>query len=86
MTKTFNNYEIEEITAIAACNLDDENPEESRQDALLVTIVNNEAGIKDEFVVFGFEMPEDEEDFENICEDSGAWESYDKVIATAKRK
>lgn len=86
MTKTFNNYEIEEITAIAACNLNDENPEESRQNALLISNTDEESGETFEYVVFGFKMPEDAEDFEIICEDAEAWESWDKVIATAERK
>ena len=63
-----NGYEITKITAIPGCD-------NERQDALLV--VNEQDGEKAEYVVFGYEMPEDEEDFANMCSDPSALESLD---------
>ena len=35
-------------------------------------------------VVFGYEMPEDEEDFNTMAEDPFAWESDFEVLATVQ--
>lgn len=69
MNNNIHGYEITRITAIAECDSE-------RQDALLV--VNEQDGEKAEYVVFGYEMPEDEEDFSNMCSDPSAWESLDE--------
>ena len=74
-------YEVSNITAIAYCDHCDE---AKRQEALLVIskAYGDETG---EYVVFGYEMPETDDDFFNIYTDLGAWEPVEdehKVIAT----
>lgn len=67
--KTFEGYVITACTAIAGCDNEDE---AKRQPALLV--VNECNGETCEMLVFGYSMPEDLEDFHNMCCDSAAWE------------
>lgn len=71
-------YTIEPVTAIASCDLADK----LRQNALLVCYVDDDEEITS--VVFGYEMPEDEEDFNTIAEDPFAWESDFEVLATVQ--
>ena len=73
-------YTIETVTAIASCDLADN----IRQDALLVCYVND-FGEDIESVVFGYEIPEDEEDFNAIADDSFAWEFDWEVLATVQK-
>lgn len=63
-------YAIEECTAIAIC--DDEN-EDCRQKALLITD-ESISGEKFEFIVFGWPVPENDEDFNDMLDDGAAWE------------
>jgi hypothetical protein len=79
MKKYFESHTVETITAIAAC---DDNDESKRQPALLVT--NEKNGEKFEFVVFGWEMPTDLDEFDAMCEDSTAWDSDYEVLATIR--
>ena len=72
-------YTIEPVTAIASCDLADK----LRQNALLVCYVDNDEEITS--VVFGYEMPEDEEDFNTMAEDPFAWESDFEVLATVQK-
>ena len=72
-------YTIEPVTAIASCDL----ANKLRQNALLVCYVDDDEEITS--VVFGYEMPEDEEDFNTIAEDPFAWESDFEVIATVQK-
>ena len=72
-------YTIEPVTAIASCDLADK----LRQNALLVCYVDDDEEITS--VVFGYEMPEDEEDFNTIAEDPFAWESDFEVLATVQK-
>ena len=72
-------YTIEPVTAIASCDLADK----LRQNALLVCYVDDDEEITS--VVFGYEMPEDEEDFNTMAEDSFAWESDFEVLATVQK-
>ena len=85
MKKTFiiegTEYTVEEITAIATCAC--EYSENYRQNALLVTNMAD-SGEKVEFVVFGYDMPEDEDDFSNMCEDYNAWDSNWETIETVR--
>ena len=74
-------YTVEEITAIATCAGD--YSEDDRQNAILVTNVAD-SGEKIEYVVFGYDMPENEDDFSDICEDSYAWDSDWETIATVR--
>ena len=71
-------YTIEPVTAIASCDL----ANKLRQYALLVCYVDDDEEITS--VVFGYEMPEDEEDFNAMAEDPFAWESDFEVIATVQ--
>ena len=71
-------YTIEPVTAIASCDLADK----IRQNALLVCYVDDDEEITS--VVFGYEMPEDEEDFNTMAEDPFAWESDFEVLATVQ--
>lgn len=58
-------YTIENTTAVAECDT-------VEQPALKVT-ANNGTEIT-EHIVFGWEMPKTEEDFDDMCEDTEAWE------------
>ena len=71
-------YTIEPVTAIASCDLADK----LRQNALLVCYVDDDEEITS--VVFGYEMPEDEEDFNTMADDPFAWESDFEVLATVQ--
>lgn len=62
-------YSVSRVTAIAYCDGCDE---AKRQDALMV--VNERFGEEASYVVFGYEMPETEDDFINMYTESGAWE------------
>lgn len=84
MSKTFTDkynteYTVNTVTAIAACDGADE---AKRQPALLVS--NEKNGEKFEFVVFGWEMPADLDEFETMCEDSSMWDSDSEVLATIR--
>lgn len=74
-------YAIEEVTAIASIS---NGNEEERQAALLVS--NTRSGERFDFVVFGWDMPETEEDFGEMSADSDAWESDTEVLESIKRK
>ena len=85
MKKTFTvegtEYTVEDITAIATCA--GEHGEEMRQNALLVTnMADSEEKI--EYVVFGYDMPENDDDFSDMCEDSDAWDSNFETLETVK--
>ena len=71
-------YTIQDCTAIADCDMESGN----RQNALLVE--NEFNGETFQFVVFGFPMPDDEEDFANMCSESGAWESDWETLNTVQ--
>ena len=85
MKKTFTvegtEYTVEEITAIATCA--GEYSEDDRQNALLVTNMTD-SGEKIEYVVFGWAMPENEDDFSDMCEDSNAWDSDCETLETVR--
>lgn len=72
-------YTVESCTAICGADLGDEG---KRQDALLVS--SERDGEKFEEVVFGYEMPETEENFRDMCEDYAAWESDVEVLGTIR--
>ena len=85
MTPTFTvegtEHAAEDITAIATCV--GEYSEDFRQNALLVTNMAD-SGEKIECVVFGWAMPENEDGFSDMCEDSDAWDSNWETIKTVK--
>lgn len=68
-------YYVYEATAIAEC---DEGDESKRQNVLLVIDTNGTE--VDRHVVFGYDMPETEDDFNAICEDANAWEPADDNV------
>lgn len=74
-------YMIAPCTAICAADCGDES---KRQAALLVTSELNGEMFED--VVFGWDMPENEEGFHDMCADYAAWESDCTIIRTAQRK
>ena len=71
---------VELCTAICSADLGSKG---KRQDALLVSSKNG--GERTEFVVFGWEMPETSEDFADMCDDYGAWESDWEVLNTVEK-
>ena len=73
-------YTIEDCTAICAADCGDES---KRQAALLVTSELNGEIFED--VVFGWDMPENEEGFHDMCDDSAAWETDAAVIASVRK-
>lgn len=73
-------YTLEPCTAICGADLGDES---KRQDAILVSSENS--GERTEFVVFGWEMPETSEDFSDMCDEPGAWESDWEVLNTVEK-
>ena len=85
MKKTFTvegtEYTVEDITAIATCA--GEHGEDFRQNALLVTNMAD-SGEKIEYVVFGYNMPENDDESSDMCEDSDAWDSNWETIKTVK--
>ena len=85
MKKTFTvegtEYTVENITAIATRV--GEYSEDFRQNALLVTNIAD-SGEKIEYVVFGWAMPENEDEFSDMCEDSDAWDSNWETLETVK--
>ena len=61
-------YTVAKCTAIAQC---DQGDESKRQDALMVeSRMNDEVA---EYIVFGWTMPADAEEFAHMCEDASAW-------------
>ena len=73
--KQFGNYRVFTCSAIAEC---DNNDESKRQDALLV--IGTDGTETTQYVVFGYDMPESEEGFLDICDDPSAWESADENV------
>lgn len=74
-------YTVEDITAIATCA--GEYSEDFRKNALLVTNMAD-SGEKIEYVVFGYDMPENDDDFSDMCEDSDVWDSNYDTLKTVK--
>lgn len=72
-------YTVQPCTAICMADQADES---NRQKALLVS--NEANGEKFDFVVFGYDMPETDEDFLCMSDDPGAWESDWEVLETVK--
>lgn len=73
-------YTVEDCTAICAADCGDES---KRQAALLVS--SERDGEKFKEVVFGYDMPETEENFRDMCEDFAAWESGAEVLGTVRK-
>ena len=43
-----------------------------------------DSGEKIEYVVFGYDMPENEDDFSDMCEDSDSWDSDCETLETVR--
>ena len=67
-------YTVYDCTAIAK-----DLGESERRKALYVYSISD-SGEKDEFVLFGFDMPEDESEFLKMCEDSSAWDGWYETV------
>lgn len=82
MKKTFTlngtEYTVCECTAIAK-----DLGESERRKALYVYSFSD-SGEKDEYVLFGFDMPEDEYEFFEMCEYSSEWDGWDETIKTVE--
>lgn len=82
MTKTFTisntEYTVTTCTAIAV-TADDT----TRQNALLIENTAD-SGEMFQHIVFGYEMPESDEDFEYMADDSRAWSSADEDLNTVE--
>lgn len=84
-------YTVSRCTAIASERLfilpgendDDDYKEENRQEALLVSFTTD-SGERSNYVVFGWKMPETDEDFIVMCEDTMAWDGYYKTLKTCR--
>lgn len=74
-------YTVEEITAIATSAGD--SVEDQRQNALLVTS-EADSGEKMEYVVFGFELPQDADDFYAMCDEPNAWDGSQDTLRTVR--
>ena len=85
MKKTFTvdgtEYTVAQITAIATSA--DEYAEDQRQNALLVTSYTD-SGEKMEYMVFGFDMPQDESDFASMLDEPGAWDGSEDTLRTVR--
>lgn len=57
--------------------------ESERRKAIFVCSIS-ESGEKSEFVVFGYDMPEDEDEFLKMCEDSSAWDGWYETIESVE--
>lgn len=66
-------YTVAKCTAIALCDRGDE---DYRQGALMVE--SNLNGELAEYIVFGYEMPGNAEEFARMCEDTSAWEPIEE--------
>ena len=82
MKKTFTiggtEYTVCECTAICK-----DLGESERRKALFVYSIS-EFGEKTEFVVFGYEMPEDESEFLKMSEDSSAWDGWYETVESVE--
>ena len=74
-------YTVEEITAIATSAGD--SVEDQRQNALLVTS-ETDSGEKMQYVVFGFELPQDADDFSAMCDEPNAWDVSEDTLRTVR--
>lgn len=74
-------YTVEEITAIATSAGD--SVEDQRQNALLVTS-EADSGEKMQYVVFGFELPQDADDFSAMCDEPNAWDGSEDTLRTVQ--
>ena len=73
-------YTVQPCTAICMADQADES---NRQKALLVS--NEANGEKFDFVVFGYDMPETDEDFLYMSDDTSAWENDWEVLETVRK-
>ena len=86
MTKTFTRdgveYTVTPCTAVALFDIHEDGTYDpiNRQDALRV--VSHINGEEFEYIVFGYDMPETEQDFDDMAENTSAWECDHAVLDT----
>lgn len=86
MTKTFTRdgveYTVTPCTAVSLFDIHEDGTYDpiNRQDALQV--VSHINGEKFEWIVFGYDMPETEKDFDDMAENTSAWECDHAVLNT----
>ena len=82
MKKTFTvggtEYTVSECTAVCK-----DLGESERRKAIFVYSFS-ESGEKNEFVVFDYEMPEDEAEFLEMCEDYSAWDGWYETVESVE--
>lgn len=82
MKKTFTiggtEYTVCECTAICK-----DLGESERRKALFVYSIS-ESGEKNEFVLFDFDMPEDESEFLEMCEESSEWDGWYATVESVE--
>lgn len=84
MESTTKRYKFEYVSAIDPISLaESEAPERFRQRALLVKTMQD--GETFEQVVFGYDMPDDEEDVKIMFGDPSAWDSTEAVLDSVER-
>lgn len=87
MTKTFTRdgveYTVTPCTAVSLFDIHEDGTYDpiNRQDALQV--VSHINGEEFEYIVFGYDMPETEQDFDDMAENTSAWECDHAVLNTA---
>lgn len=69
------NYRCYPCTAISSA---DNGNEAMRQDAVLV--ISTDGTEQDVEVVFGYDLPQEQADFVDMCDDSSAWESDQETL------
>lgn len=84
MKKTFKigntEYTIRECTAICK-----DMGESERRKAIYVSSFTD-SGEKSEYVIFDYDMPEDENQFGKMCEESSEWDGWYETIETVEFK
>ena len=82
MEKTFKigntEYKVSECTAICK-----DLGESERRKAIYVESIA-ESGEKSEYVIFDYEMPENENEFSKMCKESSEWDGWCETIKTVE--
>ena len=71
-------YTVRECTAICK-----DLGESERRKAIYVESIA-ESGEKSEYVIFDYEMPENEHEFRKMCEESSEWDGWYETIETVE--
>lgn len=71
-------YKVSECTAICK-----DMEESERRKAIYVESIAD-SGEKSEYVIFDYEMPENEDEFRKMCEESSEWDGWYETIETVE--